>query len=68
MRTTVTRLALVVGIAFWVGFGLWAFVDPRSFYDALATFKPYNKHFLHDIGAFQIGIGAGLYAATRWRD
>lgn len=48
--------------------GVWAFLDPRSFYDQLATFPPYNRHLVHDIGAFQIGIGAALLLATRWHD
>lgn len=44
--------------------GLWAFLAPRSFYDALATFPPYNSHFLRDIGAIQVGVGvAGVVGA-----
>lgn len=52
-----------VGAAFFLLFGLWAFLDARSFFDQLA---PFNAHFLHDIGAFQIGIGATL-ALALWR-
>jgi hypothetical protein len=51
-----------------VGSGAWAFFAPRSFYDAIATFPPYNVHFLHDIGAFLLGIGVALAGALRWRD
>ena len=48
--------------------GLWAFLAPRSFFDALATFEPYNAHFLRDIGSFQMGIGvAGVVGALRTR-
>lgn len=48
--------------------GVWAFVAPRSFYDTLATFEPYNAHFLRDIGTIQIGVGvAGLVGALRAR-
>ncbi len=53
----------IVGAVFFVGFGLWAMVAPQSFFDQLATYPPYNEHFLHDIGAFQLGIGATLIAA-----
>lgn len=60
-------VAVAVGL-FFVALGLWAFFDPRSFYDQLATFPPYNRHFLHDVGAFQIGIGATLLLAAGWRD
>lgn len=60
------RLARVVGGIggfFLAGFGLWAVVDPRGFYDAVATWPPYNVHLLHDIGAFQIGLGIALLLA-----
>ena len=53
--------------AVWVLNGLWAFAAPRSFYDTVATFPPYNVHFVHDIGAFSIGLGAVLaLASLRW--
>ena len=52
-------VALVGGVGF-MALGLWAMVAPRSFFDALATFEPYNRHFLQDIGAFQMGLGAVL--------
>jgi hypothetical protein len=48
--------------------GAWAFLAPRSFYDNLATFEPYNLHLLHDLGAFQLAIGASLLAALVWSD
>jgi hypothetical protein len=53
---------------FLVAFGLWAFFDPRSFYEQIATFKPYNRHLMHDIGAFQFGLGATLLVALVWTD
>lgn len=52
---------------FWILTGAWAFLGPKSFYDRLATFPPYNVHFLHDIGAFSIGLGTVLLLASlRW--
>lgn len=59
---TPRAVAIVVGIGF-IGPGVWAMVDPRSFYEALATFAPYNQHFLQDVGAFQIGLGVVLLLA-----
>jgi hypothetical protein len=53
---------------FTAAVGAWALAAPRSFFDAVAVFPPYNEHFLHDVGAFQIGIGASLLLALRWRD
>ncbi len=55
-----------LGAAFFLVFGLWPFFDAQSFFDQVATFEPFNAHFLHDIGAFQVGIGVTL-AAALWR-
>jgi hypothetical protein len=63
----VRGVAALLG-AVTVVLGAWALLAPRSFYDALAAFPPYNRHFLHDVGAFQLGIGAALLLALRWRD
>jgi hypothetical protein len=70
-RMTAQGLRRIIGwagVVFMLGSGLWAFLAPRSFYDTLATFEPYNRHFIHDIGAFTIGLGAVLLFAlvTRW--
>jgi hypothetical protein len=46
--------------------GLWAGVAPHSFARFVAF--PYHEHFLHDLGAFQVGIGATLLLALAWRD
>jgi hypothetical protein len=59
-------VAVVVGVGL-VATGLWAMVNPRSFYDAAATFPPYNRHLLHDIGAFLVGLGAAMLVAVRLR-
>ncbi len=55
-----------LGAAFFLVFGSWSFLEPRSFFDQFAHFEPYNAHFLHDIGAFQVGIGTTL-AMALWR-
>lgn len=55
-----------LGAAFFLVFGLWSFLESRSFFDQFAQFEPYNAHFLHDIGAFQVGIGTTL-AMALWR-
>ena len=56
-------VASVAGVML-ASFGLWAMIGPRSFFDALATFDPYNEHLIQDIGAFQIGLGAVLLLAV----
>jgi hypothetical protein len=46
--------------------GIWAGIAPRSFARLVAF--PYHEHSLHDLGAFQVGIGATLLLALVWRD
>ena len=58
---------VVVGV-FYLVTGLWIFIRPHSFFDALAVFRPYSRHFLHDAGAFQIGIGVTVLLALWWSD
>ncbi len=58
------RTVTLIGAVSLVGFGLWAFLAPESFFEQLAMFEPYNTHFLHDIGAFQVGLGAVLALAA----
>lgn len=60
---TIARIAAVVFLL--TGFA--AMAAPRAFFDAAATFEPYNAHFLQDIGAFNLGLGAVLLFASRPR-
>ena len=62
-----TAVAIVAGIGY-LALGTWAMADPRSFFDAVATFDPYNAHFVQDIGAFQIGLGVVLVLAASRAD
>ena len=69
-RSRVDLVSAIVVAAFGLftfSFGVWALVDPSSFYEEIASFEPYNKHFLHDVGAFQMGLGACLLFALIWR-
>jgi uncharacterized protein YjeT (DUF2065 family) len=63
----VRLVAVGVGLVF-VGAGVWAFVAPRSFFENAAAFEPYNAHFVRDIGAFQLGLGAVLLLGVWVRD
>ncbi len=63
----VAVVAVGVGLVF-LGAGVWAFVAPRSFFATSAAFEPYNAHFIRDIGAFQLGLGAVLVLAVWLRD
>jgi PPOX class probable F420-dependent enzyme len=73
-RAAVAALATdryVVGVtllagAFSLTGGVWALFWPGSFAEAVRF--PEHTHFLHDVGAFQIGIGVTLALAVLWRD
>jgi uncharacterized membrane protein len=67
MRQIVRAIVIVIGLMM-LGLGIWAFADPRSFYDTVAAYPPYNVHFLHDVGSFQIGIGFTLLYSLIRRD
>ncbi|MEO8458405.1 MAG: hypothetical protein ABI559_11385 [Chloroflexota bacterium] len=62
--------SIVVGVfgVFTFAFGVWALVAPVSFFENIAFFGQYNRHFLHDLGAFQMGLGAALLFAVAWRN
>jgi len=63
----VRLVAIGVGLVFVVA-GVWAFAAPRSFFENAAAFEPYNAHFIRDIGAFQLGLGAVLLLGVWVRD
>jgi hypothetical protein len=65
-REKAVLFVTALGAGVFLVFGLWPFFDAESFFDDAAEFNPYNEHFLHDIGAFQIGIGATL-AIALWK-
>jgi hypothetical protein len=58
--------AVTIGGLFMLSLGTWAFFAPASFADFVAF--PYNRHLLHDVGAFQIGIGTTMLLALMWTD
>lgn len=62
------RIAAGGGGTLFLAFGCWAVAAPRSFYDSVAVWPPFNVHFVHDIGAFQIGLGLTLLLALIHRD
>jgi hypothetical protein len=59
-RWSFSRAIAALGGLFFLAFGTWAMVAPRRFFKAAAAFEPYNQHFVQDIGAFQVGLGAVL--------
>ena len=65
-KQAVVVVAVLVAALMMLVAGAWCWLDPVSF--AAATNWPEHEHFLHDAGAFQMGIGITLLAALWWRD
>lgn len=55
LKLTTALFALVFLVT-----GGWALVAPEPFYETVASYPPYNEHFIHDLGAFQLGIAGAL--------
>ena len=64
-RRFVVTVTLLTGV-FMVAAGAWALLGPDSFADAVRF--PRHVHFVHDAGAFQLGIGIILLLGATWRD
>jgi PPOX class probable F420-dependent enzyme len=64
-RGYVSAVTLLAG-AGMLGAGIWCLAAPRSFAEAVKF--PYAEHFIHDLGAFQVGIGVTLLLAVIWSD
>jgi hypothetical protein len=62
MRRTAQAVAGFAAV-FYLVLGVWAFAAPRSFFDNVGPYPPYNEHFLHDAGSFMLGLGAAALAA-----
>jgi hypothetical protein len=63
----VSNLVVAAFGLFTLGLGIWALADTSSFYDNIAEWPPYNRHFIHDLGAFQVALGAALLFALIWQ-
>jgi PPOX class probable F420-dependent enzyme len=65
MRHVIRAIGALLGVLS-IAVGVWALVSPQGFSEAV-NFPP-HRHFVHDVGAFQLGIGATLLLALIWAD
>jgi len=65
MRQLIRTIGALLGVL-TMAVGVWALVSPHGFSEAV-NFPP-HRHFVHDVGAFQLGIGATLLLAMIWAD
>jgi PPOX class probable F420-dependent enzyme len=64
-RLYLVTITALIGLI-TAGIGVWCLIDPYSF--AKAVDFPVHEHFLHDVGAFQVGLGVTLLLALIWSD
>ncbi|OCB57962.1 PPOX class F420-dependent oxidoreductase [Mycobacterium parascrofulaceum] len=64
-RVYLITVTVAVG-AVTAAIGAWCLVDPNSFAEAVEFDA--HRHFLHDVGAFQLGLGVTLLLALIWAD
>ncbi|HEX8086097.1 MAG TPA: hypothetical protein VF529_17520 [Solirubrobacteraceae bacterium] len=68
--TDLVAAVLIVAGVTQILVGVLALFAPGAFYDLLASYPPENRHFLKDLGSWQIALGAiAIYGARRadWR-
>jgi hypothetical protein len=67
-RADLTVRPLMAALAFYhLALGSFMVVAPRTFYEQVAAFPPYNAHFIRDIATFYLALGLvfALAAARR---
>ena len=56
--------------AYELAFGLWMLLAPRSFYDAVGPFGPYNRHYVLDTSTGRllkrIHVDSGPHGTCVW--
>jgi hypothetical protein len=61
-RQAAVAAATLICAASMLLLGVWAFLAPASF-SQFIDYPPYNRHLIHDAGAFQLGIGTAVLLA-----
>jgi PPOX class probable F420-dependent enzyme len=64
-RIYLVTMTALIGLL-TAGIGVWCLIDPRSFAEVVGF--PAHEHFVHDVGAFQVGLGVTLLLALVWSD
>ncbi len=64
-RIYLVTMTAVIGLL-TAGIGVWCLIDPGSFAQSVGF--PAHEHFVHDLGAFQVGFGITLLLALIWSD
>jgi hypothetical protein len=55
---------LVVAGAYHLALGAFMVVAPRTFFDEIAAYGPYNDHYIRDLASFYLAMGVALVIAA----
>lgn len=64
------RVAVLLVGALHLATGALMLLAPRTFYDQVGTFPPFNAHYLRDLATWYVAFGVALLLAARrpaWR-
>ena len=70
MRKDVIGTAVLGLGVYEVAIALFIAIAPHAFFDSLGPYGHFNRHYLHDVAAFEGALGVGLLLAVRrpaWR-
>jgi hypothetical protein len=61
------RPLLLVAGAFHVALGVFMVAAPRTFFDEVGAYPPFNDHYIRDIATFYLALGAVFVIAAARR-
>lgn len=64
MSSQASRLVVGTAGAFYTAAGALTLLAPGWFYQHLGPFPPFNRHYMGDVGAFVLPLGAALLWTT----
>jgi len=59
------RIVVVLNGLFYAAIGVLLLAAPEWFFANIGNFPPFNRHYLGDLGTFQVALGAMLLGALR---
>ena len=68
-RIALRPLLALLGV-YHLALGVVMVIAPRTFFDEIASYGPYNDHYIRDVASFYLALGAVLLVAvarTSWQ-
>jgi hypothetical protein len=65
VRPSIAQVVVAIAGILHLLVGLAMLLAPMWFFVTIGTFPPFNRHYIGDLGAFQLAMGVGLLLAAR---